>query len=223
METHWSRPKFDFVDPREQPFVEMKSRGELPHLYKECGSYFATFRLWDAIESKADSPRHNPRHHLLALMRELYDEQTCRDAAFARRLATATEPPLKAGSCLLRRADVAKTIVDTLQIFHEQRYLLTAWCVMPNHVHVTYTALGQHTPEDIHHSWKSYTSHEINRMANRTGPLWERESFDHLIRSIEHYEAFITYIERNPVEAGICKKAQDWKFSSASCENDATK
>ena len=53
--SHWTRPRIDFVDPRTLPFVEMRSRGELPHLYKEGGSYFVTFRLWDAVKCHSDS------------------------------------------------------------------------------------------------------------------------------------------------------------------------
>jgi len=80
-------------------------------------------------------------------------------------------------------------VEDTLLYFHDERYQLVAWCVMPNHVHVAYTAFGHHTPKDIHQSWKSFLSHEINRKLNRSGTLWERASFDHLMRSAEHHEA----------------------------------
>jgi hypothetical protein len=46
------------------------------------------------------------------------------------------------------------------------------------------------------------------------GSLWERESFDHLIRRPEHVEHFIAYTENNPVVAGLCAKPADWPFSS---------
>ena len=52
-------------------------------------------------------------------------------------------------------------------------------------------------------------------MLGRSGPLWERESFDHLIRSLEHYEAFIEYIEQNPVKAELVDKPKYWEASSA--------
>jgi len=205
----WTRPKIDFVDPRTLPFVERQSRGELPHLYKEGGSYFVTFRLWDAVVSKEQHDQ------WAALHRQFEDEKVWADLRMAQRVAEATEPPLKSGSCLLSRDDIAETVQSALLYFHSQRYNILAWCVMSNHVHVAYTALCRHTPEDIHHSWKSYLSHEINRMYDRSGTLWERESFDHLIRSVEHYEAYIDYIERNPLEAGLCERPEDWEHSSA--------
>jgi hypothetical protein len=39
----------EFVDPRKTPFVPVRWRGELPHLYKPGCCYFATFGLADAI------------------------------------------------------------------------------------------------------------------------------------------------------------------------------
>jgi hypothetical protein len=45
----------EFVDPRKTPFSELRSRGELPHLAKEGGTYFVTFRLADAVVRNQDT------------------------------------------------------------------------------------------------------------------------------------------------------------------------
>ncbi len=103
--------------------------------------------------------------------------------------------------------------------FHSQRYDLHAWCVMPNHIHVVYTARGEHTPKDIHHSWKSYTAHRANKILNDSGAFWESEAFDHLIRSVEDLEWFIEYTENNPVVAGLCARPEDWLWTSARKSN----
>ncbi len=87
---------------------------------------------------------------------------------------------------------------------------------MPNHVHVIFTPWQSYEPSDILHSWKSYTAHKINQLLQRQGTLWERESFDHLIRSLDYFEYFINYVENNPVAAGLCAKAENWLWSSAS-------
>ena len=187
----------------------MRCRGELPHLYKEGGSYFVTFRLWDAVTPAQQRERWRGLQELVVQPSRLHQRE------FARELAETTEPPLRLGSCILRRADAATIVQSSLRHFDGERYQLAAWCVMPNHVHVAYTALAGHTPEDIHHSWKSYTSHQINKLLGRSGRLWERESFDHLIRSIEHYEAFLEYVENNPVQARLCESPPQWPYSSA--------
>jgi REP element-mobilizing transposase RayT len=166
-------------------------------LYKEGGSYFVTFRLWDAVAPNLPSIDKKALHKLSA-------EQ----------IAALTELPLCLGSCALRRPELAKTVQDSLRHFHEQRYLLSAWCVMPNHVHVVFTPQGGHDPSDILHSWKSYTAHEANKLLQTNGTFWERESFDHLIRSVEQFEGFVRYVEQNPVEAGLCTSPEDWAYSS---------
>ena len=186
----------EFIDPRSTSFVPMQSRGELPHLYKEGASYFVTFRLLDAVSSERPSMAKGPLRN--------------REAA---EIALLSEPPLRLGSCVLGHPEVASLVQDTLRFFHGQRYNLAAWCIMPNHVHAIFSTLLEHTPADILHSWKSFTSHKVNTMLGRHGPLWERESFDHLIRSIGHFEGFMFYVEQNPVAAGLCKSPQDWPYS----------
>lgn len=128
------------------------------------------------------------------------------------------EPPLVLGSCILRIPEAAKIVQNAILHFHRKRYEVLGWCVMPNHVHAIFSPLANHTPAGILHSWKSFTAHKINSALYREGTLWERESFDHLIRSADHVESFVEYAENNPVEAGFCARAADWPYSSASVE-----
>jgi len=125
-----------------------------------------------------------------------------------------SEPPLTSGSCLLKIPQAAKIVQKALLFFEGKRYYLSAWCIMPNHIHLILAPIGEHRLSEILHSLKSYTSNQINKALGRKGPLWERESFDHLIRSTDPYEKFISYIELNPVEAGLCQKPEDWAYSS---------
>ena len=203
------RGVIDFNDPRRTGTAPLRSRGELPHLYKQGGSYFVTFRLWDTVILPAQAQRWQELQSLVVRPSRLHSRE------FARELALASEPPLQSGCCILRDPGSAGLVQSALLHFDGQRYQLAAWCVMPNHVHVAYTALAEHSPQDIHHSWKSYTSHQINALLGRCGVLLERESFDHLIRSLEHYEAYIAYIEENPVVASLCARPEQWPFSSA--------
>ena len=125
-----------------------------------------------------------------------------------------SEPPLKLGSCILRKPEIASIVQNALLHFEGTRYFLSGWCVMPNHVHVVVTPLAPHTLPEILHSWKSFTSNQINRKLGLSGTLWERESFDHVIRSSEEWERLVSYTEENPVAAGLCNSADKWPFSS---------
>ena len=197
--SEWTRQTIKFIDPRETPFIPLQTRGELPHLYKGGGSYFVTFRLWDAVLPATQRTLWRTLHE------RFRDPEGSMNRQLAIDIAQSTELSITTGSCLLNRSEAANSVQNALLHFHDERYQLAAWCVMPNHVHMAYTTLSTFTPDSIHHSWKSYTAVEINTLLSRSGTLWERESFDHLIRSVEHYQTYIEYIERNPVVGAAVK------------------
>ena len=87
---------------------------------------------------------------------------------------------------------------------------------MPNHVHLLCTPVTGHSLEEIMHSLKSYTANEANKILGREGRFWQKEYFDRYIRNARHFAKVVAYIENNPVKARLCKKAEDWPFSSAS-------
>ena len=119
------------------------------------------------------------------------------------------------GECWLRRTDIARVVEGALFHFDRQRYRLLAWCVMPNHVHALIETREGFPLADVLHSWKSFTSHEANKLLQRSGAFWQREYLDRFVRNAEHFENVITYIEENPVKAGLVKFKTDWPWSSA--------
>ena len=119
------------------------------------------------------------------------------------------------GECWLRRTDIARMVEGALLHFDEQRYRLLAWCIMPNHVHALIETREGFPLADVLHSWKSYTSHEVNKLLQRNGEFWQREYLDRFVRNAEHYQSVIAYIEENPVKAGLVKIKTEWIWSSA--------
>ncbi|HYM00221.1 MAG TPA: hypothetical protein VEZ90_14810, partial [Blastocatellia bacterium] len=67
----------------------------------------------------------------------------------------------------------------------------------------------------ILHSWKSFTANQCNKALGRNGEFWQKETWDRYVRDERHYYNAIAYIERNPVKARLCKKPEDWEWSSA--------
>ncbi|MBX3176608.1 MAG: transposase [Candidatus Hydrogenedentes bacterium] len=118
------------------------------------------------------------------------------------------------GACWLRRPEVATLVEDNLRHFDGERYRLLAWCVMPNHVHAIAEMFESPSLEEVTHTWKSYTAHRINKIIGRRGSVWQREVFDRYMRSPEHLEYTICYVEDNPVNAGLGEFAVDWPYSS---------
>jgi hypothetical protein len=47
-------------------------------------------------------------------------------------------------------------------------------------------------------------------MAERSGSLWQKETFDTTIRNEEHLYHVVEYTLNNPVSAGLVKQRNDW-------------
>ena len=69
---------------------------------------------------------------------------------------------------------------------------------MPNHIHAIVTPFGVERLSVIVASWKSFTAKEINKQIGRSGPFWQQESFDHIVRNAESLQKFREYIRANP-------------------------
>ena len=101
------------------------------------------------------------------------------------------------GSCIFRQAEVRQIVEDALRHFADIRYSLYAFVVMPNHVHVLFMPEDGCDGRTIVQGWKSYTAKEINRALRRTGAVWQKESYDHLVRDVEEFKAIRAYIRGN--------------------------
>jgi len=115
----------------------------------------------------------------------------------------------------LQNPHVAALIQDTLLLFDGERYKLSAWVIMPNHMHLLLKPIEGHTLSGILHSLKSYTASEANKLLNRKGKFWMEDYFGRYIRNAEHFARTVVYIESNPVKARLCKEPSEWRFSSA--------
>jgi putative DNA methylase len=180
------------------------SRGYLPHFDGAAQPQFITIHLADSIPTKVIR-RWKEELKLLP-----YEQERI---LLQRRIEKYLD--LGYGSSALKRADVATMVQDSLLKFDGDRYRLSAWCVMPNHVHTLMTRSDDFSLEFIFQAFKSYTAHEANKMLRRSGRFWMEEHFDRFVRNEKHFAATVRYIEENPVKAKLCKKASDWKFSSA--------
>ena len=107
------------------------------------------------------------------------------------------------GRCWLAKRVHAHEVLKSLRRFDEDRYFLTDVVVMPNHVHFL-AAFGQ--PELMLAqctSWKRYLGRKINSAEHLRGQFWQKDQFDHLVRSEEEFERYRRYIAENPRAAGL--------------------
>ena len=192
-----------------RPHKAWHSRGYLPHLDQPGAIQSLTFRLSDSVP--ADIISHWKRE--LALTGdEAPDDPRC--AELRERIERYADQGH--GACWLRDERIASRVEEALFHFDGVRYRLLAWVVMPNHVHALIETLPDFPLADIIHSWKSYTAKQANKTLKRTGAFWMPDYFDCYVRDEQHLAAVATYIEQNPVKAGLVRSAGDWQWSSAS-------
>jgi REP element-mobilizing transposase RayT len=135
------------------------------------------------------------------------------------------------GQCYLRDDRAAEIVRDALFYYDQVKYEVISWCIMPNHVHVLISLLKVVSLSEILHSWRSFSSNEINKLFNRKGQLWMPEYFDRYIRDERHFDNVVNYIHNNPVKAGLVDDPTHYRWSSAFVglqasslqENDPTK
>ncbi len=180
------------------------SRGYLPHFDGVEASQFITIRLADSL----------PQTVLARWQQELEKEQIENaDVVLRKRIQRYLDQGY--GSGHLKNPNIASLIQNALLYFDSERYKLSAWVVMPNHVHFLATPFAGIAISQIMQSLKNYTARMSNRLLKCKGAFWQQDYFDRYIRDAKHFENTIAYIENNPVKARLCKTPDDWKFSSA--------
>ena len=100
---------------------------------------------------------------------------------------------------------------------HGKRARLHAVVIMPDHAHLLLMPLrnpdGWPYPlVDILQCLKSATAHRINKLLRLSGPVWQDESFDHVLRSDENLKEKCEYIRQNPVRRGLVEKPEDYRW-----------
>src|SRR5262249_46179156 len=105
------------------------------------------------------------------------------------------------GSCRLRSADAAAAVSESMRA----RCELDCFVIMPNHVHAIVRPLQPKLDplEKVLRSWKGSSARKINELHGRSGVLWQRESFDRIIRDETHLWQVLQYIGNNPRKSGL--------------------
>ena len=90
---------------------------------------------------------------------------------------------------------------------------LLAFCLMTNHVHLLINTGEKNLGEVVKRFAASYASW-FNRKYGRCGALFQDRFKSDAIESEAYLLMAVRYIHQNPVKAGICKEAADYKLSS---------
>ena len=180
-------------------------RRNMPHWRQDGATYFVTFRLLGSLPQS--------RLEEIRLIRRVWDEKhpPPRSDEELRQLTHLIGRKVEywldqgMGSCLLCDPDLVAVVVESLHHFDRERYHLFAYVVMPNHIHAILRPLlcQTHPLEKCLQGRKLHMSLEINKKRGGEGSLWQEESFDRLIRDVEHLSKAVKYIGDNPRKARL--------------------
>ena len=110
------------------------------------------------------------------------------------------------GKNQLCQPKIAQLLFDAARFYEEQHeWWIHLLLLMPDHVHLLARFGPGSGMRDVIQRWKRYT-------AKHTHVKWQRDFFDHRLRSAESFDEKAAYIRRNPVRAGFVTEEQDWPY-----------
>ena len=108
-----------------------------------------------------------------------------------------------------------RLFLKTLYGYRRQgKFLLHAFVLMPEHVHLLVTPLNDVTLERAIQLIKGGYSHAFGLEFGRK-EIWQRGFTDHRIRDAADFERHRSYIHQNPVKRGLVEQAGDYRLCSA--------
>ncbi|MCC6329867.1 MAG: hypothetical protein IT174_15240 [Acidobacteria bacterium] len=135
----------------------------------------------------------------------------------------------KVGPMWLGRTEIREIVSQKLMAGDIERYRLDAYSIMSNHAHIVFKPnisernltevsgqgrvrfeSAEKTLAEIMQGIKGSTARNANIALGRSGPFWERESYDHYVRNEAEFHRVIRYTLNNPVKAGLVKHWRDW-------------
>ena len=138
---------------------------------------------------------------------------------------------------LLKPEKYKTIIIESLQyLVKEKRVILYGYVIMDNHIHLIWKPTKLYSLKHTQLSFMKFTAQKIKRdlelnhqkvlkeflvtLKDRDYQFWQRnplcvDLYDNTIITQK-----LQYIHNNPVKAGLCKNAIDYKFSSAKFYNE---
>lgn len=204
-------------------------RHALPHFQQPGQAYFVTWCLKDAVPPKAlvyySKVLDELQIQIKSLITDKSKEQEINDLKIEQQQLR--KKYMKAFDDLLHletssivnlsKQRNTQILFDAITFWEGVKLENYAFCIMSNHVHWVFRVFEKDPNgepvylQDILQSVKSFTANKINEIENRTGQLWQKESYDTTIRNERHLYNAVRYTIMNPVNAGIVENWNSWK------------
>ncbi len=206
-----------------QADIDIANRN-LPHWFQIDATLFVTFRTHDSIPRKVHLRWQQELEQWLSIRRlptELASSTVNRKNSdheqIVERLSSGEQAEFRKmsdrifhrsldechGSCPFKNPALARIVGDAIRHRNGDVYDLNSFIVMPNHVHALVQFREAGGLEIVSQSWMRYTARRINNLLGQSGPLWQPEPFDHILRSVVQFYYLRDYIADNPQNAHL--------------------
>ena len=133
----------------------------------------------------------------------------------------------------LLKPDKYKDVLITSLKFlvDNNRIKLFAFVIMNNHIHLIWQMQSNINAKDVQRDFLKYTAQQIKfdlqqyhpqvlryfqtNAKDRQYQFWERNPLSVELRTERVFIQKLSYIHENPVRAGICRLAEEYKYSTA--------
>ena len=133
---------------------------------------------------------------------------------------------------LISASTEKEIILQSLQFLTDQKKItIYAFVLMDNHFHMIWRIKQGYKRADVQRDFLHYTAKEILKnlkknnaelaekievnLKDRKYQVWQRNSLSIELRTEKVYNQKLDYIHNNPVKAGLCILAEEYKYSSA--------
>jgi putative transposase len=114
---------------------------------------------------------------------------------------------------LFRNERWARLLIDTLYHYRPSAYLLHEFVIMPDHFHILLSP--KTSLEKAVQFIKGGFSYRAKKELGSNIEVWQKGFSDHRIRDAKDYLRHVDYVRRNPVRKHLCKRADEYPYSSA--------
>lgn len=101
--------------------------------------------------------------------------------------------------------------LESLVHDHRLKYWLDSAVVMPDHVHLVVMPYEFHL-YTLLQAMKGASSHRIRHLGILKPPVWQDESFDHILRNHESARSKGEYLCNNSVRKGLVATPEEWPW-----------
>ncbi len=102
--------------------------------------------------------------------------------------------------------EIGEALLASARFYQEQqKWYPSLFLLMPDHLHMLVHFGRGHDMTKLVRAWKHYT-------AIQHGIAWQRDFFEHRLRSDENIQQKADYISNNPVRAGLVAASAEWPF-----------